>query len=137
MSNKEELHLGGRGLHGTFTTKRDRYLKRKEIKAKDPSASFQPLFIGIKGRYEPVIRQAVYNLTGPLYDFKQFAKLVEQLKKSGRPVPEFHCIETGPNKGKYRAINPDKPVKIIKHRYNTRPFLCAPSKKDSENGTQS
>lgn len=127
----------GRGALGTFTTKKDRYEHRKKMKESDPSLSFQPMFAGITGRYEPVIPQAVYNLTGPLYDFKQFAKLIEQLRKSGRPVPEFHQIEKGPNRGKYRQIVTEKPVKTIKHRFNTRPFLCAPSKKDSENGTQS
>lgn len=123
----------GRGALGTFTTKKDRYEHRKKMKKSDPSLSFQPMFAGITGRYEPVMPQAVYNLTGPLYDFKQLDKLIEQLKKSGRPVPEFHCIEKGPNRGKYRQIVTEKPVKIIKHRFNTRPFLYTPSK----NGTQS
>lgn len=127
----------GRGIYGTFNTKKDRYEHRKKMKQADPSLSFQPLFRGLEGRYEPVIPQAVHNVTGPVYTFDQLAKLTLQLKKSGRPVPEFHCIEQGKNAGKFRAINPDKPVTIIKHRFNTRPFLCAPSKKDSENGTQS
>lgn len=123
----------GRGALGTFTTKKDRYEHRKKMKKSDPSLSFQPMFAGITGRYEPVMPQAVYNLTGTVYTFDQFAKLIGQLKKSGRAVPEFHQIEKGPNAGKYRQIVTEKPVKIIKHRFNTRPFLCTPSK----NGTQS
>ncbi len=127
----------GRGIYGTFNTKKDRYEHRKKMKKTDPSLSFQPMFAGITGRYEPVIRQAVYNVTGPVYTFDQLAKLTMQLKKSGRPVPEFHCIEKGPNAGKYRQIVTEKPVTIIKHRFNTRPFLCTPPKNNSENGTQS
>lgn len=134
---KKAPNAVGRGVYGTFSTKKDRYEFRKEMKKKDPSLSFQPLFSGLEGRYEPVIPQAVHNVTGPVYTREQLFKLVEQLKKTGRPVPRFHEIEKGKNAGKFRAINSDRPVKIIKHTLNTRPFLCDLSKKGSENGTQS
>lgn len=137
VSQHSIANVAGRGIYGTFNTKKDRYEHRKKMKKSDPSLSFQPLFRGIEGRYEPVIKQAVTNVTGPVYTFDQLAKLVEQLKKTGRPVPRFHEIEKGKNAGKFRAINPHKPVTIIKHTRNTRPFLCDLSKKGSENGTQS
>lgn len=38
----------GRGIYGTFNTKKDRYEHRKKMKQADPSLSFQPLFRGLE-----------------------------------------------------------------------------------------
>lgn len=116
MSMKEELHLGGRGMYGTFSTKQDRYLKRKEIKAKDPSVSFQPLFSGITGIMPRNYKQQVMNLIGPVYDLGQLSKLLRQLKDTGRIQPNFHLIKQGKNAGKYREIETQKPTRWLHHR---------------------
>jgi len=66
-----------------------------------PNQQFIPLS-GAGGKY--VRRQYALRLVGPVYTHKQMETLVKELVKKERTVPNFHCIQTGENAGKYREV---------------------------------
>lgn len=65
---------------------------------------------GFGGQF--VRKQIALRVTGPVYTYKQVTALIEELTVRGRTIPNFHCIETGENQGKYREVIG---TKIISH----------------------
>ena len=80
---------------------------RKKLNIPKPLPNFN-------GRMPVVRKQMTWNLIGPVYPEKKFFKFLAELTKKGRVIPDFHQIQSGPNKGSYREIG-DPHYKIISH----------------------
>lgn len=93
-------------------------MSHEKVKRKDgsnyvpypkPNKQYIPLS-GVGGKY--VRDQYAPKVVGPVYTWDQLHKLIKELTKKGRVVPNFLLITRGPNEGKYREVIG---TKLIQH----------------------